>query len=179
MFEKKVNLLCKFRDYVKKEEAEHEDSRDIVAVKRGVEGRILIRIIHKTSLASGAVGVALLRKMDKEIKSEDYKKGILIGEKFTVSAGKEARTKGIEAIPGNKIPAFNIFDHHLVPKHEILGKDEASKLLKEYHVRPHQLPRIKASDPAVFLIGGRRGDIVKITRESPTAGEHITYRYVV
>ncbi|MCW4020531.1 MAG: DNA-directed RNA polymerase subunit H [Candidatus Bathyarchaeota archaeon] len=77
------------------------------------------------------------------------------------------------------MPAFNIFDHYLVPKHEILPRQEAKELLKMYHVEPYQLPRIKASDPAVFLIGAKPGDIIKITRESPTAGVHVTYRHVI
>ena len=178
MLERKINLLCKFRDYVTKEEVEGENFRDIIIVKRGEKGKVLIRVVYKTRLASGAVGVESLRKMEKAITSQGYEKGILIGKKFSVSARREARTKGIEAIPESKIPAFNIFDHKLVPKHEILLKEEADKLLKRYHVEPYQLPRIKASDPAVFLIGAKAGDIVKITRESPTAGVHVTYRYV-
>ncbi|MDH5461481.1 MAG: DNA-directed RNA polymerase subunit H, partial [Candidatus Bathyarchaeota archaeon] len=38
---------------------------------------------------------------------------------------------------------------------------------------------IKASDPAVIAIGAKSGDIVRIVRKSPTAGEYIAYRYVV
>ena len=179
MLERKINLLCKFRNYVMKEQIQGEDSKDIVVVERGEKGKILIRIVYKTRLASGAVGVESIRKMGKKMPAEGYEKGILIGEKFSVSARKEAVSRGIEEIPISKIPAFNIFDHKLVPKHEILIKEEADKLLRRYHVEPHQLPRIKACDPAVFLIGGKRGDIVRITRESPTAGVHVTYRYVV
>ena len=179
MLERKINLLCKFRNYVTKEEIEGENFKDIIVVKRGEEGEVLIRIVYETRLASGAVGVESLRKMEKKIPAEGYERGILIGAKVSASARREARSKGIEAIPGDKIPAFNIFDHKLVPKHEILLKEEADKLLQRYHVEPYQLPRIRSSDPAVFLIGAKRGDIVKITRESPTAGLHVTYRYVV
>ena len=41
------------------------------------------------------------------------------------------------------------------------------------------MPQIESGDPAVKAIGAKPGDILKITRKSTTAGEHITYRYVV
>ncbi|MCW3985875.1 MAG: DNA-directed RNA polymerase subunit H [Candidatus Bathyarchaeota archaeon] len=76
-------------------------------------------------------------------------------------------------------PIFNLFDHELVPKHEILPPDEREKLLAQYHVQPYQLPIIKTSDPAVITIGAKTGDIVKIFRDSATAGKYVSYRYVV
>ncbi|MEM3162588.1 MAG: DNA-directed RNA polymerase subunit H [Candidatus Bathyarchaeia archaeon] len=76
-------------------------------------------------------------------------------------------------------PSFDIFSHVLVPKHEILTPEEREKVLAQYRVQPYQLPQIKASDPAVKAIGAKPGDILRITRQSPTAGVHIAYRYVV
>jgi len=67
----------------------------------------------------------------------------------------------------------------LVPKHEIASSEEREKLLSEYRVQPYQLPRLKASDPAVKAIGAKPGDIVKVTRDSPSAGKYVSYRYVV
>ncbi|MDH5754703.1 MAG: DNA-directed RNA polymerase subunit H, partial [Candidatus Bathyarchaeota archaeon] len=75
-------------------------------------------------------------------------------------------------------PAFNIFEHELVPKHEILTSKEREQLLTQYKVQPYQLPQIKASDPAVKIIGAKPGDILRVIRKSSTAGEHIAYRYV-
>ncbi|RLG94964.1 DNA-directed RNA polymerase subunit H [Candidatus Bathyarchaeota archaeon] len=77
------------------------------------------------------------------------------------------------------IPSFNIFEHEMVPKHEILSDEEREELLRKYRIKPYQIPHIKRSDPAVFLIGAKPGDIIKITRKSPTAGTYVTYRYVV
>jgi len=130
-------------------------------------------------LTSGKVGVHYVRKMKEKIEKEGYEGGILIGRGFSYSARREAENNGIETIQERRIPTFYLFDHQLVPKHVILSKEEAKELLAKYHVEPHQLPRIKASDPAVFLIGANPGDIVKIIRKSPTAGVHISYRYVV
>lgn len=74
---------------------------------------------------------------------------------------------------------FNVLNHVLVPRHILLTKEEAEELLKEYHVKPYQLPYIKASDPAARAVGAKPGNIIKIVRRSPTAGEAVAYRYVV
>ena len=74
---------------------------------------------------------------------------------------------------------FNIFEHELVPKHEILTEKEVNDLLEEYHIKPYQMPYIRASDPAVKWIGAKPGDILRITRKSLTAGESLIYKYVV
>lgn len=74
---------------------------------------------------------------------------------------------------------FNVRDHVLVPKHEVLPIDEAYKILKELGIRPEQLPWIKASDPALRGLKAKPGDIVKIVRKSPTAGEVVVYRFVI
>ncbi|MGD8506316.1 MAG: DNA-directed RNA polymerase subunit H [Candidatus Bathyarchaeota archaeon] len=76
-------------------------------------------------------------------------------------------------------PAFNIFKHELVPKHEVVSPEKAEELLRKYRIKAHQLPRIKATDVPVIAIGAKLGDIIKITRDSPTAGKHVTYRVVV
>jgi DNA-directed RNA polymerase subunit H len=75
-----------------------------------------------------------------------------------------------------KIEAVN---HELVPKHEIIGESEIATLMQQYKITPKQLPRIIESDPVIKEIGAKIGDIIKITRKSPTAGESVYYRLVV
>lgn len=71
-----------------------------------------------------------------------------------------------------------ILEHVLVPKHEILNKDEVKTILQKFGVTIDLLPRIKADDPVVKVIEAKRGDVIKITRASPTAGESVYYRVV-
>ena len=70
-------------------------------------------------------------------------------------------------------------DHIYVPKHEIIPKQEAEEVLKKYNCKPTELPLIFVNDPAILGLGVKPGDMIKITRKRPTAGENLYYRYVV
>jgi DNA-directed RNA polymerase subunit H len=74
---------------------------------------------------------------------------------------------------------IKITNHVYQPKHEILSKDEAENILTRYNTKPSQLPYIMISDKGLEDLDVRPGDIIKITRKSPTAGESVYYRYVV
>ena len=68
--------------------------------------------------------------------------------------------------------------HVLIPKHEKLSAKHKKTLLEKYNVSLKQLPRILRGDPAIQHLGVKEGDIIKITRESKTAGSAIFYRVV-
>ena len=70
-------------------------------------------------------------------------------------------------------------DHVSGPTHEIISKAEAEEVLKKYNCKPTELPLIFVNDPAILGLGVKPGDMIKITRKSPTAGESLYYRYVV
>ena len=74
---------------------------------------------------------------------------------------------------------MKITNHIFQPRHEILSKNEAQEVLKKYNTKPSQLPYIMLSDKGLEDLDVRPGDIIKITRKSPTAGESVYYRYVV
>ena len=77
-----------------------------------------------------------------------------------------------------KIPVL-VPDHVYVPKHEIMAKKEAQKVLDEFNCKPTELPLIFVTDPAILGLGVKPGDMIRITRKSGTAGESTYYRYVV
>jgi DNA-directed RNA polymerase subunit H len=70
--------------------------------------------------------------------------------------------------------------HILVPKHELLPRDEHKGLLERLYVtEKRQLPHISSADPIIRCIGGVPGDIVRIMRPSPSAGLYEVYRLIV
>lgn len=74
---------------------------------------------------------------------------------------------------------IQVSKHIFVPRHNVLGKDEKTELLKKFNIAEHQLPKINVSDPAAKETGAKSGDVIKITRASQTAGKTVYYRLVV
>jgi DNA-directed RNA polymerase subunit H len=74
---------------------------------------------------------------------------------------------------------LRITDHVYQPKHEILPKEQGEDVLRKYNTKPNQLPYIFQSDRGIEDLDPRPGDIIKITRKSPTSGQSVYYRYVV
>lgn len=74
---------------------------------------------------------------------------------------------------------FNVLNHVNVPLHVILPEDEVKDLLKRYNIVREQLPKIRNNDPACKVIGAKPGEVVKVTRRSPTAGTAVAYRLVI
>ena len=74
---------------------------------------------------------------------------------------------------------INIQEHMLVPKHEIMTDSEIEDLKNSADYDIENLPRIKVDDPVVKDIDAKENDILRITRESDTAGTFVTYRIVI
>lgn len=172
--ERKADILIKLRGYkLLKKERIGECPAYMVEDLKGGQKILILCVSDET------VGIPSINKMARIMKETDVEKGILIASgRYTSAAKQNAGKKNIELLPKG-FPVFDIFEHVLVPRHEVLTPEERDKVLAQYRVKPHQLPQIKASDPAVKAIGAKPGDIIRIIRKSPTAGEHIAYRYVV
>jgi DNA-directed RNA polymerase subunit H len=69
--------------------------------------------------------------------------------------------------------------HILIPKHKKLSEKEKTDLLEKYHITSNELPAILKSDPALSGMDVEVGDVIKIERESPTAGRTVFYRGVI
>jgi DNA-directed RNA polymerase I, II, and III subunit RPABC1 len=76
---------------------------------------------------------------------------------------------------------FNISKHCLVPKHEVINDaQEINMLVAQYNLKSKlQFPTILKSDPMSRYLNIQTGNLVKITRISPSAGESILYRCCV
>jgi DNA-directed RNA polymerase subunit H len=78
---------------------------------------------------------------------------------------------------GDALPGFR--ENDFVPKHKVLKDSETKELFKIYKINEKKLPKILSKDPMVKTLGAKVGDIIKVVRQSPTAGNSKYYRVVV
>ena len=173
--ERKIHNLISLRSYKQlKDEEVKEDVISLIVADPTKDEKILI-----WGILNNIVGVSYIRRLRKAMKDVGIKRGIIISHgRYTFAAKRMAEKCDIELIPRN-FPVFNIFNHELVPKHEILSPEEVKALLGKYRLKHHSLPTIKSSDVVVIAIGAKPGDILRIIRKSATAGSYITYKLVV
>jgi len=74
---------------------------------------------------------------------------------------------------------LEIKNHVLVPKHEKCSESEKKSVLQKYKCDLKDLPKISLSDAALYNLDVKAGDLIKIARESVTAGKSIFYRVVI
>ena len=75
---------------------------------------------------------------------------------------------------------INISKNKLVPRHEILSKDEVKDVFDKYNINDvSNFPIILKTDPMAIYINAEIGDIVKIVRVSKDIGNTVTYRYCI
>jgi len=129
------------------------------------------------------VGISTIRVIIDDMNGNDLTKAIVIVRAAMTSSAK----KFLNEMPADsvQVQAFeeaelmvNITEHELVPKHEVLNEEEKKELMKRYKLKEQQLPRIRITDPVAKYYGMKRGQVVRITRKSPTSGRYVTYRLV-
>ncbi|KDQ53190.1 hypothetical protein JAAARDRAFT_39561 [Jaapia argillacea MUCL 33604] len=127
-----------------------------------------------------SVGVKTMRKLLGILEEKSIQRGIII---FPGNMTPSARKVIVAMSQQYKLEEFsesdllvNITHHILVPRHEVLTPEEKKLLLERYRLKETQLPRIQLADPVARYYGLRRGQVVKITRPSETAGRYASYR---
>ena len=173
--ERKAEVLIKLRKYKLIKKEKHEGAFAYLIEIPEEKAKAVVWCI----LGQATVGITAMNALYKVMKEKEVDRAIVVTEgRFTHAVKTGAKKKNVELLP-KSFPVFDIFEHALVPMHEILTKQEQTHLLERYKVKPYQMPQIKSTDPAVKAIGAKPGDILRIIRKSSTAGEHIAYRYVV
>ncbi len=88
---------------------------------------------------------------------------VLIGH-FNPLLNTSFTKKYMPALNNNERINSLVLDHYLVPKHEILTKEETQKMYEQFNIEFKNLPKIDKDDPAIKAIKGKQGDVVKIIR---------------
>lgn len=173
--ERKAEVLIKLRGYKLIKKQKHDDAVGYVVEVPKEKQNTLVWCVPGES----TVGIASINRLQKIMKDAEIERGIMVTDgRYTHAVKQSAIKRKIELLP-RTFPAFDLFEHVLVPRHEILEEKEKEQLLTQLRVHPYQLPQISSFDPAVKAIGAKPGDLLRVIRKSPTAGKHIAYRYVV
>ena len=156
--------------------------------------------VHKTSIFhldyyDGAEpSMRLICHMGNKFKASDVKKYFDEEEQFKLyilviqeRTNNSSNLKTIESLPLNvqvfdtRELQYNITKHVLVPKHEIIhNQEEINTLLSNFKIKSKtHLPIILRNDAMARFLNAQPGDIIKITRYSPSSGEHLVYRLCV
>jgi DNA-directed RNA polymerase subunit H (RpoH/RPB5) len=125
------------------------------------------------------VGVAIVKDLIKKMEESASHEGMIVGgTRFTPAAKKLAMETRVELVEGT-YASFDLFSHELVPPHSIADEAEVSLLLEHYGITRDEIPRILRTDPAAKVLGAKTGQVIRIERESDTAGSVYYYRLVV
>ena len=171
--EKRAKLIIKYRKMKVREKEKNEDITTYRLTKGGK------KYVMQCVCNQRNVGIANVRDLRDLIAEAEADEGIILTDsKFTWSARHNAPGMNVELVP-TTIPTFDIFKHKLVSPAEILSEEERDAVIRKYHAKPHQFPRMRSKDPVSIILGAKSGDIVRFKQDSETAGLTVTYRYVV
>jgi DNA-directed RNA polymerase I, II, and III subunit RPABC1 len=132
------------------------------------------------------VGVKPIREYKTKMEEENVSRAIVVVKEGVTPFAKNEIISGsrtgtpvfIETFTESQL-IIDITEHELVPPHELLTKEEKKKVLESFKIKESQLPKITATDPISRYYGLQKGDVVKITRPSETAGSYVSYRVVI
>ena len=171
--ERRAALLIKYRKF-NVDKVEKAGEKITYHLSRDDKRYVMLCILGEKT-----IGISYVRELKELVDKEGAAKGIMVvSGKYTYSSKSTADQLGLELIQP-KLPAFDVFEHELVPRHEILPEEERRKVLARFHTEPYKFPWIKATDPIMIILGAEPGDIVKVAGKSQTAGKFELYRYVV
>ncbi len=173
----KTRSLLTLRGFKVSELLEYEN-RYMMLPEREHRGTTVKKVVWIYKIPK-VVGVALVRDLVREMEEQNAQEGMLVGgSRFTPAAKKQARQARVELVEGG-YSSFELFGHELVPNHIIASIEEVQLVTDHYGIKKTQLPRIAREDPAARVLGAKIGEVVRIERDSPTAGKVYYYRLVV
>jgi len=122
-------------------------------------------------------------KNDKEIDTfistyPEYHKILIVSDISTKAEKQLIGSSDFEVFKQMEI-IKDISKHHLIPKHILLSKEDADKVMSEYKIKKKDMARIYIDDPMARYLYAQKDDIIQIIRESVNCGYSTFYRLVV
>lgn len=122
-----------------------------------------------------------LPEIKKLLTHDDNTHILIVREKLTGTNIKSlASLKDLQVFELKEL-MVNITKHQLVPKHTVINDEtQIQEILNVYHLKNRlQLPHILKTDAIARYYAIKPGNVVRIDRASPSAGEHVFYRVCV
>jgi len=142
----------------------HDEKIEFV-IKTNNNKKIFVKFIYIQK-----IGKTELDKLLTEYASSNYKRHFYI---FCHLPTKQSYKELVRR--KNKIEMWLLEDlqynptkHALVPQHSILSQEETDQLLSELHCEKQNLPGIETTDIIVRWLNAKKGDVIKIIRNSVT-----------
>ena len=169
--QKTVNEMISDRGYSGKFDYENEEFHII-------DGKLCIYVVNMPK-----IGINIVKNLQSFLEEHGLKYAIIFFKESITAFAKqqldELRTTAkIETFSFDDM-IFNITQHVLVPKHELIDEKEKRALCKKLSINERRLPQIKKNDPVCRYYGAEIGDVFKITRSSESTYQSTYYRLVV
>jgi hypothetical protein len=124
--ERKAEVLIKLRKYKLIKKEKHEGAFAYLIEIPEEKAKAVVWCI----LGQATVGIAAMNALYKVMKEKEVDRAIVVTEgRFTHAVKTGAKKKNVELLP-KSFPVFDIFEHALVPMHEILTKQEQTQQSK-------------------------------------------------
>lgn len=129
------------------------------------------------------IGIKTVQNYVVKMEEEKVSRAIIIVRVgLTPSAKQAMKNVGPEYVIEDFLESemlINITEHELVPQHILLTTEEKEELFSRYRLEENQLMKMLTTDPVARYYGYKRGQVIKIIRNSETAGRYVTHRLVV
>ena len=141
--------------------------------------RVLVYFVYDPK-----VSVKMMKNMREMLDDDPTKYNVLIlVYKATITSfakqfiATDVNDLNVQVFSENEL-SFNVTKHELVPKHDILSPEEKATVMSRYKTGIRHFPLMLSTDPVARYYGALPGTMMRITRDSPTAGKYTLYRVV-
>lgn len=157
---------------------EKEDSNTVIATKNATNECLLAYFVIDVKVS--VKKMKYIKELVEEGES-NFTHLIIIYKSSITSFAKQFISSDLNLYVqsfSEKELSFNITKHKLVPKHRKCSTEEKNAILKKFNTPLKNYPCISHQDAVSRYYAFSPGDLIEITRNSPTSGIYVTYRYV-